>query len=188
MNGVIETIKNRRSVRAYEKKEIPQEIIEKIVEAGDAGPSGANVRPWRFVVVKSREMIKKLQNTAIPFYKNWIEGVDGKLKEMRKEIDSKVEDPVYYDAPLIIFVVGTKVMAYESDCAMACQNMMLAARSMDIGSCWVQFGQFGLSEEIKSEFEISENEKVFGPILFGYPKDGVFPEAKEKESTKIKWM
>ncbi len=188
MNSVIETIKNRRSVRFYEQKEIPQEVIEKIIEAGDAGPSGANMRPWRFVVVKSSEMREKLQNVAIPFYKNWIENVEGKLKEMRKEIDKKTDDPIYYNAPLIVFVIGTKMLAYESDCAMACQNMMLAARSMDIGSCWVQFGQFGLSDEIKAEFEITENEKVFGPIIFGYPKDGKFPEAKEKEETKIKWL
>lgn len=187
MSTVFEVIKNRRSVRFYDEKEIPKEIVEKIVEAGNYAPSGANIRPWRFVVIQSKEMRKKLTDIAVPVYKGWIQSVDGKLREMRKAIDDVSVDPIYYSAPVIIFVIGEKLMAYESDCAMVCQNMMLAAREMEIGSCWVQFGQMGINEEIKEKLELTENEKVFGPIIFGYPK-GDFPQEAVKKENIIKWL
>lgn len=187
MSTVFDVIKNRRSVRFYDEKEIPKEIVEKIIEAGNCAPSGANLQPWRFVVVESREVRKKLADNALSVYKNWIQNADGNLKAMRKEIDELHSDPIYYSAPLVIFVIGSKILSYETDCPMVCQNMMLAGREMGIGSCWVHFGQMGLNEEILKMLEVSENEKVFGPILFGYPKGG-FPESPVKKDAVVKWL
>ena len=71
---------------------------------------------------------------------------------------------------------------------MVCQNIMLAAYSFGIGSCWVGFGQMALEDdEVKEALEIKENERVFGPILLGYPKGG-FPEAPKKKAPVVKWI
>ena len=98
---------------------------------------------------------------SMPLYKKWLEKTPQAFQEMRKEID-KSPDPIYYGAPVIVFVIG-KGMTADFDCAIACQNMMLAARSMGIGSCWVYIGQLVLQESsVRERFMISEGEKVYG--------------------------
>lgn len=185
MNPVIENIKKRRSVRAYEAKAIPKDILAQIIDAGNNAPSGGNSQGWRFVVVEEEKFRKKLMEIAIPRYKKWMEQAPENLKEMRKEVDAKTTDPIFYCAPAIIFVIGSG-MSKDLDCPMVCQNIMLAARAFNIGSCWVFFGQLALNDtEIKTALEIKDNERVFGPILLGYPKDG-FPDSPPKKPANIK--
>ena len=57
---VFEAIKNRRSIRKYQEKDIPDEIIDKILEAGRWAPSGFNYQPWKFAVIKDKELKAKL--------------------------------------------------------------------------------------------------------------------------------
>ena len=68
---------------------------------------------------------------------------------------------------------------------MVCENMMIAARELEIGSCWVHFGQMGMNEEILKMLEIKKNKKVFGPKIFEYPK-GEFPETPVKKDANVK--
>lgn len=187
MNSVIENIKNRRSVREFDSKKIDKNILEKIVEAASFAPTGMNTQPWRFVVVQDDEFRKNLAQDASVRYKKWLENLPQDFKDMRKEIDDKTDDPAYYGAPVIIFVIG-KGMTTDFDCPMACQNIMLSARSFGIGSCWVYIGQFPLGNDIiREKLELKEGEKVYGPIILGYPKNE-FPIAPEKKSPIIKWI
>lgn len=184
MNAVIEAVKNRRSVRSYESRGISRDTLEAIIDAGNWAPTGANHQAWRFVVVQDAGFRQKLSDIAVPKYWKWYEGAGEEWQGKRKPIDDVVEDPVYYTAPVIVFVIGSN----PHDCPMVCQNIMLAAWSLGIGSCWVGFGQMALGdEEIRQALEIKENEKVFGPILLGYPKEG-FPEAPEKIAPVVKWI
>lgn len=188
MNEVIENIKNRRSVRHFSNRKIEIETIKEILEAGNYAPSGANIQPWRFVIITSDDIRKKLAHNAKPVYKNFIANADESFKNMRKEIDQSLEDSIYYNAPALIFVIGKKMVSYELDCPMVCQNMMLAARSMGIGSCWIAFGQMGLNEEIKtSVLRVTENEVIYGPIAFGYPIKE-FPQAPIKKEVVADWV
>ncbi len=187
MNQVIENIKNRRSVRFFSNEPISDDIVKEILEAGNYAPTGANVQPWRFVVIKSEDVRKKLALNAKPVYKNFIDHADEGFKAMRKSIDEVLEDSIYYAAPVLVFVIGKNLVSYALDCPMVCENMMLAARSMNIGSCWLGFGQMGLNDEILGLLEFQENETIFGPIAFGYPKEG-FPETPAKKPVTVKWI
>ena len=188
MNAVIESIKERRSIRFYESRGISRDILEAAIEAGNWAPTGGNLQPWRFVVVEDASFRQKLYDIAMPKYGKWYENASGPLKAMRDPIDAVVEDPVYYSAPVIVFVIGTKMGSRASDCPMVCQNIMLAARSFGIGSCWVGFGEMALADEQVSEaLEMEEDEQVFGPILLGYPKGG-FPKAPKKRAPVVKWI
>ncbi len=188
MNQVIETIMRRRSVRLYESKPIPREILQTIIDAGNAAPTGGNAQSWRFVVVEDKSFRNKLMSLAIPRYKKWMEKASQELSDMRKEIDAVVSDPIYYDAPAIVFVLGSG-MTGELDTPMVCENIMLAARSLGIGSCWVYFGQLPLDDqEVRNNLEIQEGEKIYGPILLGYPRRGEFPASPKKKNSVIKWI
>ena len=188
MNQVMENIFSRRSVRLYSDKEIPREILEGIIKAGTAAPSGSNTQAWRFVVVQDKATRQKLAALSAPKVEKWMEKyANEQFKVLRKRLAAKDPDTVYYSAPVIIFVIG-KGNTASFDCSMACENMMLAARSMDIGSCWVLFGQLVIDEpEVKAMLELKDDEKVFGPIIFGYPKNG-FPQSPPKNEPVIKWV
>ena len=58
--SLIDTIFTRRSVRRYEQKEIPSDVLEKIIEAGRQAPSAANMQPIRFIIVNNHEIMKKM--------------------------------------------------------------------------------------------------------------------------------
>lgn len=188
MNQIIETIMKRRSVRLYESRPIPKDILQILINAGNMAPTGGNAQNWRFVVVEDRSFKEKLLSLGIPRYKKWMDKAPKALADMRKEIDAAVSDPIYYDAPAIIFVIGSG-MTGDLDTPMVCENIMIAARSLNIGSCWVYFGQLALDDqEVRNALAMREGEKVYGPILLGYPKEGDFPASPPKKDAVIKWI
>ena len=189
MNPVLEAIRDRRSVRAYEPRPLARDLLMTIIEAANRAPSGMNTQPWRFVVVEDRELKKKLVQTAVPNSKRYLEPLR-ETNPARHALIMKryedLEDPVYYSAPAIVFVIGTGTYATES-CPLACQNLMLAAHSLGVGSCWVKLGSLILDNaELVQALELKEGETIYGPILIGYPKET--PEAPAKKAPVIKWI
>jgi len=189
MNAVIEAIKKRRSVRSYDKKSITRDILSEIIEAGNEAPSSMNSQPWRFVVVEDSEMKKKLIGAALPQAKKiteMVKDVDPERYEMMKKRYDELPDPVYYSAPAIVYVIGSGRYAAHS-CPLACENMMLAAQSLGLGSCWVGFGAMVTEDPaVRSILELKDDEAIFGPILLGYP----IGETKRppKKQPQVKWI
>ena len=183
MNEVIEVINKRRSIRAYEPKPIPKEIINTIIEAGNQAPSTMGMvkgvlrfQPWRFVVVENPAFKQKLLQTAFPIWKKTMEG----MKEMDPELYENVmtlyeameepKDMIYHGAAVILFVIGPIRNAVS--CALACENIMIAATALGLGSCYTGFGANVKGDaEIVQALELTEGERIYGPILLGYPKD-----------------
>ena len=189
MNHVMKAIKARRSVRAYETKAIPRDVLSAIIEAGNEAPSAMNSQPWRFVVVEDKEAKKKLLAAALPKAKMITEKVkdsDPERYEAIKKRYAELPDPVYYSAPTVVFVIGSGMYADHS-CPMACENMMLAATSLGLGSCWVGFGAMVAdAPDVRGLLELKEGDAIFGPILLGYPK--AHPPRPPKKDPKVKWI
>jgi nitroreductase len=206
MNPVLEVINKRRSVRAYEPKPIPREVINTIIEAGNQAPSTGRMvkgnvlqfQPWRFVVVEDPAFRQKLVETTLPIWKKFIENMkemDPKLYENVMTLFEAMPEPkdlVYYDAPVIVFVIGP--ISNAVSCALACENIMLAACSLGLGSCYVGFGMMVKGNaEVVQALDLREGERIYGPILLGYPKDA--PEKRFMDQhdrcyvePKIKWI
>jgi nitroreductase len=189
MNAVIEAIKRRRSVRSYESMPVPKDVIHAIIEAGNEAPSAMNSQPWRFVVVEDKKTREMLLKTALPNAKRILgmvkESDPERYETIMKRLD-ELEDPVYYSAPAIIFVIGSGRYA-EHSCPLACENMMLAAYSLGLGSCWVGFGSMVTEDaEVRNLLELNEDEALFGPILLGYPKE--YPDRPPKRDSKVTWI
>jgi nitroreductase len=189
MNAVIEAIKKRRAVRSYDSKTVPRDVLNTIIEAGNEAPSAMNSQPWRFVVVEEKEMKRKLLNAAVPQAKKiteLVKDVDPERYEAIKKRYAELPDPVYYSAPTIVFVIGNGRYAAHS-CPLACENMMLAAQSLGIGSCWVGFGAMVTEDpEVRNILELKDDEAIFGPILLGYPKGET--KRPQKKEPKVKWI
>ena len=189
MNSVIEAINNRRSVRAYEAKPVPRDVLNEVLNAANEAPSAMNSQPWRFVVIEDPSAKKKLLNAALPKAKKITEAVkdlDPERYEAIKKRYAELPDPVYYSAPAIVFVVGNGMYA-EHSCPLACENMMLAAHSLGLGSCWVGFGAMVTDDpEVRSLLGLEEGDELFGPILLGYPQ--YHPPRPPKKDPKVKWV
>ena len=207
MNPVIEAIHNRRSIRSYESKPIPRDIINTIIEAGNQAPSQGReekgskeflFQPWRFVVVEDSEFKQKLVQTTLPIWKKFMPSMKETHPEtyekvmMRYETMDEPKDMVYYGAPVILFVIGLATHAIS--CALACENIMIAATSLGLGSCYVGFGSMvtGNADVVKA-LELKDNERIYGPIVFGYPKDDPAVRFMDQHESryvgpKIKWI
>ena len=179
LNSVIETINNRQSTRAFEQKPVPKDIISEIIEAGNKAPYTSTTRsqPWRFVVVQDPDFKQTLFQTAFPFWKNATDGMKEQYPELYEMATclynamEKPKDVIYYNAPVIIFVIGPATGGTIS-CALACENMMIAATSFGLGSCYTGFGAMVKgNHEVVETLELNENEQIYGPILIGYPKN-----------------
>ncbi len=189
MNQVIEAIQKRRSVRSYEERPIPKVVMTAIIDAGNQAPSAMNSQPWRFVVVEDEGVKKKLLGAALPNAKKILENVKDvdpeRYKQIMKRYD-EMKDPVYYSAPAVLFVIGSGRYADHS-CPLACENIMLAAYSLGVGSCWVGFGSMVTEDkDVVKALDLRENEKIYGPIVLGYPK--VFPDPPPKKQPVVKWL
>ncbi len=179
MNSVIEAINRRCSTRAYVQKSVPKDIINAIIEAGNQAPFTSITRsqPWRFVVVQDPKFKQKLFQTSFPFWKNATAGMKEQypeLYEMATCLYNAMDEPkdvIYYNAPIIIFVIGPATGGAIS-CALACENMMIAASSFGLGSCYTGFGAMVKGNpEIVDALELNDNEQIYGPILIGYPEN-----------------
>jgi nitroreductase len=163
-----------------------------IIEAGNMAPSGHNQQPWRFVIVENPEVKRKLLQITLPLDQAMLEHLqvtDSQLYDsIQKTVQSSPEDPIYYSAPVILFVIGTTEGTERIDCPLVCQNILLAAHSVGIGSCIVGAGRRGLRDnpEVVKAFKLTEKETIYPPIVLGYPKS--YPESPSKKKPQIMWI
>jgi nitroreductase len=139
---VFEAIQERRSIRAYEDKPVPREVMEKILEAARLAPSARNSEPWHFIAVTD--------------------------KAKRKALSGGLYAKFLAQAPLVIVACGDKKASsdwYVIDTALAVENMVLTAVSEGLGTCCV--GSFN-EKEIKAVLKIPENFEVLVMLAVGY--------------------
>lgn len=184
-NPVIEAIKSRRAIRSYEDKPVPESAVQTMLEAATYAPSAINVQPWKFTIVTNKAEMKRLSDIAKPMLVRMLPDVgDEGLVGLKK----RLSDPnynIFYNAPLLIFVSGIKSPYAVYDCSMAAQNMMLAAYTLGIGSCWIGTAvALANQPKVKADLGVPEDYEVQAAIIFGYPK-GTSPKAPEKRPAQV---
>jgi nitroreductase len=177
LNKVISNIKSRRSIRRYKDKKLSKKEIMSLIEAGSYAPSSHNRQPWEFVVLtgsKIDELSAEINNWYSSFVKlgrplSFIKEIKESVDAMKKRVESD-KDLFFYHAPCVVIVHAPKKRFYLQDCSCAAQNMMLAARSLSIGSCWIGFADIVLnrSRKIKKKLGIPMSHGVMATIAFGY--------------------
>ena len=169
MNEVINTILTRRSIRVYNTdKPIAQADLDLILKAGLYAPSGCNAQPWHFTVLQNKE-IRHLLNVETK--KELLKTTSQMFLNMAK--NEKFD--IFYNAPIAIIVsMDTLAEAPVSDCAAATQNMLLAAHSLGIGSCWVGLIAYLFNNERGEAYRrllnIPDGYTPLHAAVFGYAK------------------
>ena len=167
-NEIIKAIKQRRSVRKYKPDPVPEDVIAKIAEAGTYAASANGRQPCIFIAVTD----KKTRDRLSDLNRRILGGPEG-------------NDP-FYGAPAVLVVLADKsrsTRVYDGSLVMG--NLMLAAYSMGLGSCWIH--------RAKEEFESDEGKEILaslgitgeyegiGNCIVGYPDGEINPPAPRKD-------
>lgn len=153
-------LKERRSIRSYLDKVIPDNEVEMILEAGRWAPSASNKQPWEFIVIKNKEILREISKKA--FYGRHIKR-----------------------APLAIAIVG-KIKEnpnyYTQDTSFASMNMMLMAWRLGIGTCWTGALE---REAVKEMLGLDEGDYLLTILPMGYIKGNIPQPTQRKNLNQI---
>ncbi len=138
---LLKLMQTRRSIRNYTGKEVPEEKITKILQAGLLSPSGKARRPWQFIVVKDKEMLKKMVGSRV-----------GGSAPM-----------AVADCAIVVLGDENETDVWIEDCAIAMTQMWLMAESEGVGACWIQ-ARLRPSEDGRTADEYLRD-------LLGYPEN-----------------
>lgn len=168
-NKTLELMQTRRSVRGFKPDPVPEEILDQIVEAGTWAATGRNRQSPVIIKVTNRELLRK-------------------LSKLNGEIMGTDSDP-FYGAPAVLIVLADKtVPTYLYDGSLVMGNLMLAAHSLGIGSCWIH--------RAKEEFQLPEGKEILkllgiegdyegiGHCVLGYA-EGEYPHTKPRKENWV---
>ena len=172
MSDVLETIKSRRSIRKYKSDMVPQDKLEKIIEAGTYAATGMGKQSPIIVAVTNKELRDK-------------------LSAMNAKIMGTNTDP-FYGAPVVLSVLADKSRpTYLYDGSLVMGNLMLEAEAQGIGSCWIH--------RAKEEFESEEGKEILkslgiegdyegiGHCVLGFA-DGPAPKAAPRKDSYVYYV
>ncbi|MCL2216975.1 MAG: nitroreductase family protein [Defluviitaleaceae bacterium] len=171
---IIDSIKNRRSIRKFKPVEISKEQIKTMLEAAMLAPSACNTRPWRFIAITSRELLNKLAD-AHPYAK------------------------MLTTASLCIVVVALPKLQeghesdlpkgfFPQDCGAAALSILLQAEAMGLGSCWCGvYPKEAATKSVTEVLSIPDGEFPFCLIAIGEKDQYPAPRGRYEEE-KVTWM
>lgn len=173
MNETLNILKTRRSIRKFKNDEIPQNILERIIEAGTYAPTGMGKQSPVIIAVTDKEL------------RNQIAKENAKIGGWKESFDP------FYGAPVIL-LVAVKNWAnavYDGSCVMT--NLMNAAWALGIGSCWIHRAK----EELESDFGKCLLESLgidgdyigVGHVALGYI-DGENPKPNPRKENWVYWI
>jgi nitroreductase len=187
---VIEIIKTRRCIRQYLDKEISDDDINFLIDCAGYAPSGLNMQPWAFLVIKNKDKILQLseicKKSMIPLLED-MKNSSKAAAEYLSFLKQKGSD-MFYGAPALVIILGNrKAPTAVYDCSMAAQTMMLAAQSIGIGSCWIGAAQHALMDEkLLRELGAPDGYIHVAPLIFGYPEGET--KMPDRIEPKVVWI
>jgi nitroreductase len=181
MNGTLTDIRNRRSTRIFLQEQIKEEELQEILEAGIYAPSATNKQPWHFTVIQNKDLLDRLNDS-------FKEAARKSDNEYVSKVGKNEKFHVFYNSPTVILVSGDESNYYATvDCAAATENMLIAAESLKIGSCWIGFIAHLLNSEegtgYVKELGIPEGFKQFHAVALGYKRVNTTNAPARKENT-----
>jgi nitroreductase len=191
-------ILSRRSVRQYKKEQVPEFMVKRMLEAGRFAPSAGNYQPWKFIVLRDADIIRGITESVIsscrmfsamtdyrrdgytwlmPLVKlmTWFRPNDmhpSPFSAMPNVADRGLG--LWHGAPTVIIILKDVrgAASPELDCGIAGQNMVLAAHSMGLGTCWVGFSKLALEYNPiwKRRLGISYPYRFANSLAVGWPQ------------------
>jgi nitroreductase len=137
-NEILRNIRARRSTRKFTDVQISPEQLDALLEAAIWAPSGGNNQSWLFTAIQSKDVLDKLNGVVREGFGRYVPDDDYPGKQGVKEYAKRDDFNFYHHAPTLI--IASNKPGYENamaDCALALQNIFLAAQSLGLGSCYI---------------------------------------------------
>ena len=171
MNETIKNLIERRSCRKYSTTQIKEEELNSVLKAGEYAPTGMGRQSPIILVLQNKEKIEK-------------------LSKLNAKIMGTDKNP-FYGAPTVLIVLADKnIGTYKEDGSLVLGNLMNAAYSLGLGSCWIHRAkeEFETEEgkELLKEWNIPENYVGIGHCVLGYPEEK--SEAKPRKEDYIRFI
>lgn len=184
MNETIRVIKSRRSIRKFKPMQVPDAELQEILECAILAPSAMNQQKWHFTVIQNRNVL----NEMIDVMK------ESMLNSGIEFLASRAKDPnfdPFGGAPTVILVTGDKKARFvEVDCALAAENIMIAAEALGLGSHIMTSTELIFASEkgrkLKSRLGVPEGYEHICTIALGYKDEE--PEARPRRRDVINFV
>jgi len=177
-------LKNRRSIRDFQNKDVPLSILKEIIQDTCLAPTAGNGQPCRFIIIQDLDNIKKLSDES---KKSLLDDLARNPNLPLKQYEAALRDErfnVFYNAPCLVLFVGPKdVYSLDVDCGLTVAYFMFAATSRGLGTCWIGLGAHVRDKKILDEIGVSSDCRIIAPIIVGYPES--IPSASERHSPDI---
>jgi coenzyme F420-0:L-glutamate ligase/coenzyme F420-1:gamma-L-glutamate ligase len=189
--NLLDMIKDRRSVKDYTPKEVSKETIFRILEASRWAPSAHNAQPWHFIVIMDPALKQKL---AKDMASSWNEDMSKNgIPEEHRESFVKTSVERFMNAPIVIVacLIMENMDKYPDDrrkkieytmavqsVAAAIENMLLAAQSEELGSCWFCAPLF-CQDVVRKTLRIPKHIDPQALITLGYPANKPSPQPRK---------
>ena len=171
----LEAILTRRSTRKYKSDAVEEKKLDQILQAARQAPSGGNNQTSHFLVIRNRDVLRKLIGMTEAAFAG-MEITEDTYASLKHAITaSKRGGYVFcYNAPVLIAVANRRDYGNNmADCACAIENMMVAANALDLGSCWINQLRWLNEEPALVEYlqslGMKEDERIYGAVIIGYP-------------------
>lgn len=192
VNELMTTILHRRAIRRFADRQIEEEALEQILQAGLYAPSAGGRQGPIMAVCQDKQVNERLGR---------IKRVNARPRMatatsyVSREQPSIADDPniknAFYDAPTVITLFGPRNFLFAAeDCAVAAENMMLAAESLGVGSCYIGQGWTAFADpygqEILKQWGIRTDYYAVMQLLLGYPREGdAHPTPKPRKQGRV---
>jgi nitroreductase len=197
MNDIFRNIYERRAVRKYKAKAVDKKTIEQLIDAARMAPSAMNKQPWKFYIATKQDEIqyfsKEISKSALKHFRQMgifrsIKTIASSLSALSHGLDFfKTEDPVFHNAPIVIFITAPKKNEWAGlDIGMCAQNIMLAAQSLGLASCPVGFGKFIMKTKAYPKLGIPKEEQVHIALIIGYGDET--PKVHDRKKDNLFWL
>ncbi|MCL2820306.1 MAG: nitroreductase [Oscillospiraceae bacterium] len=183
MNETLKNIYDRFSCRDFKDSPLRREQIDALVNAALAAPSAMNLQPWHVIMVTDKALIDELDREGMRIVGTW---EDKSTQERFKERGGKL----FYNAPCLMLILSDGSTWGTLDCGIQCQNVVIAAESMGLGSCIVGMAGVPLggekADEYRKIFRFPEGYTFAIGILFGEINSGKEPH--EHDLNKVSYI
>jgi len=212
LTPVERVILTRRSVRLFQDKPVPKEMIWRVLEAGRFAPSAGNCQPWKFVVITDRNTIREIEAESMKVLrrfrdvymggKRWNKSLSTLLSYLYvNKMDQRpmtaiekadqFDNVIYWNAPVVIFLLvdNRGISNPDLDGGICAQNMVLAAHSMGLGTCYIGLTIAALDylPALRKKLGIVPPWRALTSLCLGYPK-GKIDKPVERNTVPVEWI
>ena len=184
MTDFADFLRLRRSIRFYQDREVPVEILREMIDDACHAPSSSNGQPWRFILINNREMIERISDEC---KKNLLRHIEKDPASPSTKYEAALRNArynIFYNAPSLVYIVGpADIGSVHVDCALAASYFMFSAVDRGLGTCWIGLGRHVEDPEILHLVGVPDDCVIVAPIIVGFPKK--IPAPSGRSTPKI---